>query len=145
VSIGAGIGKSTLFEAAAVAASQGMTVAAGRADELDQISPWSTLVQAFSSTQPPILDRTALESTPGRLDQRGAVLDAFRDSLESVAMRARADGSAADDERKVREPIAPAHRQSGSNRSPKSETVRNDRKGAQWVQTVTTAIFAQAN
>ena len=64
----AGIGKSTLFEAAAeVGASQGMTVAAGRADELDQISPWSTLVQAFSSTQPPILDRTALGVGTGTL------------------------------------------------------------------------------
>jgi DNA-binding CsgD family transcriptional regulator len=85
----AGIGKSTLLEATAeTGAAQGMTVAAGRADELDQISPWSTLVQAFSSTEPSIFDRTALEATPGRLDQRAAVLDAFRDSLESAALSA---------------------------------------------------------
>lgn len=84
----AGIGKSALLQAGReLGAAREMSVAAGRADELDQISPWSTLIQAFSSTQPPILDDTALQSTPGRLDQRGAILDAFRDSLESAAMR----------------------------------------------------------
>jgi DNA-binding CsgD family transcriptional regulator len=81
-----GIGKSRMLEAAGeLGGAKGMTVASGRADELDQVSPWLTLVGALSSSDPQILDREAVQATPERLDQRGAVLDVLGESLERAA------------------------------------------------------------
>jgi DNA-binding CsgD family transcriptional regulator len=83
-----GIGKSRVLEAAGeLGSARGLTVARQRADELDQISPWLTLVGALTSSDPPILDREALQGSSERLDQRSAVLEALRESLERVATR----------------------------------------------------------
>ncbi len=83
-----GMGKTRLLdEAAALATAAGMVVATGRADELDRISPWSTLIEALSTTVPPIVDPDRLLGPSDRLDQRGAVVEAFRISLEEVARR----------------------------------------------------------
>jgi DNA-binding CsgD family transcriptional regulator len=84
----AGIGKSRLLESAAeLGVRRGLTVASGRADELDRITPWLSLTRAFASTDPPILEFHDLSSAPERLDQRGAVLDQFRAALEQTASR----------------------------------------------------------
>ncbi|MBO0728530.1 MAG: AAA family ATPase [Acidimicrobiaceae bacterium] len=83
-----GIGKSRLLEeAAALGSAKGIIVARGRTDELDQLSPWLVLVQALSSTNPPIVDRLALLSPSDHLDQRGAAVEVLRASLEEVALR----------------------------------------------------------
>jgi DNA-binding CsgD family transcriptional regulator len=83
-----GIGKSRLLDAAGeLGGAKGLTVARGRADELDQISPWLTLVEALASSDPPIVEREALQVGSERLDQRGAVLEVLGESLERAARR----------------------------------------------------------
>ncbi len=81
-----GMGKTRLLdEVSALAEAAGMVVASGRADELDRISPWSSLIDALSTTAPPIVDPDALLAPSERLDQRGAVVETMRTSLEQVA------------------------------------------------------------
>ena len=84
----AGIGKSRLLaQAQLLARAAGFTVAADDADELDQVTPWGPLLRAFGSSEPPVLDRSALGSLRGLLDQRLAVVEAMQAALEAAAAR----------------------------------------------------------
>jgi predicted ATPase len=58
----AGIGKSTLLAMTVrMADEQGLRVAAGTADELDQVTPWGPLLRAFSGATPPLLGQAELD------------------------------------------------------------------------------------
>jgi len=84
----AGIGKSRLLaQAQLLARAAGFTVASDDADELDQVTPWRPLLRAFGSSEPPVLDRSALGSLRGLLDQRLAVVEAMQAALEAAAAR----------------------------------------------------------
>ena len=81
-----GIGKSRLLqEAGRFAATRGLTVAAGTTDELDQITPWGSLLAALSSSDPPIVGPAELMSLGGLVDGRLEVLDRIRSALEQAA------------------------------------------------------------
>jgi DNA-binding CsgD family transcriptional regulator len=81
-----GIGKSrVLAEASDIAAGRGLAVAAGVADELDQITPWGPLLGALTSTNPMIVSRDELMSLSGLLDGRLEVLERIRMALERAA------------------------------------------------------------
>jgi DNA-binding CsgD family transcriptional regulator len=78
-----GIGKSRLLaEAASFAADQGVQIAAGAADELDQVTPWAPLLRALSSTSPIVLSKHDLAAFRGLLDQRLALIERIREALE---------------------------------------------------------------
>jgi predicted ATPase len=84
----AGIGKSRLLaEAAQIAAGQEVQVAAGVADELDQVTPWAPLLRALSSTDPAVLGEDDLAPVRGLLDQRLAVIECIRAALERASRR----------------------------------------------------------
>jgi len=88
----AGIGKSRMLaEAAAQADGLGLTVAAGRATELDRIAPLSTLLTALSGCDPPVLTGTDLaglrEHEDGRfwlIDRLGGLLEVYSHSRPLV-------------------------------------------------------------
>jgi predicted ATPase len=66
----AGIGESRLLvEAVQIADGQGLQVAAGVADELEQVTPWAPLLRALSSTDPVVLSEDDLAPVRGLLDQ----------------------------------------------------------------------------
>jgi DNA-binding CsgD family transcriptional regulator len=82
----AGIGKTRILaEACARATQAGLIVAAGAADELDQVTPWRALLQAFGATEPPLLPETALAELAGLADQRLSAVDQMRAALESFS------------------------------------------------------------
>ena len=83
-----GIGKSTLLAAAAdIASKQGLVVANGAADELDQVTPWGPLFQALAASQPPLLSAPDLEQLRGSPDQRLRAIEILRAALEQVSPR----------------------------------------------------------
>src|SRR5215471_7624726 len=83
----AGIGKTAMLEEVArLGVAAGCVVAAGRADELDQISPMGGLLGALRSGQPPLLAPGDLEGLPAA-DQRLLVLDRLYSILEGEAAR----------------------------------------------------------
>jgi DNA-binding CsgD family transcriptional regulator len=82
----AGIGKSRLLaEAGQHAATAGLLVAAGDANELDRVTSWGTLLRALSSSEPPIMTLADLESLRELSDQRLAVVERMRAALEHAA------------------------------------------------------------
>ena len=82
----AGIGKSRLLaEAGRIASGLGVQVAAGTADELDQVTPWAPLLQALSSTSPVLLNEASLVSAGTLADQRLAVIECIRAVLEQAS------------------------------------------------------------
>lgn len=81
-----GIGKSTLLAAAAdIAGEQGLVVANGAADELDQVTPWGPLFQALAASQPPLLSAADLEQLRASPDQRLRAIEILRGALEQVS------------------------------------------------------------
>src|SRR2546421_2476210 len=67
----AGIGKSRLLaESVTRAAGLGLTVASGRAMELDRIAPLSTLLTALTSCDPPVLRKADLAGLREHQDRR---------------------------------------------------------------------------
>ena len=83
----AGIGKTALLaEVARLGLGAGCVVAAGRADELDQISPMGGLLGALRSGQPPVLTHGDLEGLQAT-DQRLWLLDRLYQILEVEAGR----------------------------------------------------------
>jgi DNA-binding NarL/FixJ family response regulator/tetratricopeptide (TPR) repeat protein len=84
----AGIGKSRLLaEAARMAVDQGLLVAAGVSDELDQVTPWAPLLQALSSTSPMLVSSADLAPSRVLADQRLAVIEYIRTALERASHR----------------------------------------------------------
>jgi DNA-binding CsgD family transcriptional regulator len=84
----AGIGKTRILaEASARATEAGLLVATGAADELDQVTPWRALLQAFASTEPPLLPASALAELAGLADQRLSAVDQMRAALEAACGR----------------------------------------------------------
>jgi predicted ATPase len=84
----AGIGKSRLLaEAARIAADKGVQVAAGVADELDQVTPWAPLLRALSSADPVVLSEDELAPVRALMDQRLAVIECMRAALERGSRR----------------------------------------------------------
>ena len=84
----AGIGKSQLLaHAGQIAAGQGVRVAAGRADELDQVTPWAPLLQALGSTSPVLLSEADLAPVRALVDQRLGVIERIRAVLEGACRR----------------------------------------------------------
>ena len=82
----AGIGKSRLLaEAGKHAAAAGLLVAAGGADELDQVTSWGVLLRALSASAAPIINSADLDSLRDLTDQRLAVVDRMRAALEQAA------------------------------------------------------------
>ena len=82
----AGIGKSRLLaEGRSRAAAGGLLVAAGGADELDQVTPWAPLLGAFGSSEPPVLAAGELGSLRSLSDQRLAVIERMQAALERAA------------------------------------------------------------
>ena len=82
----AGIGKSRLLaEARSRAAAAGFLVAAGGADELDQVTPWAPLLGALGSSEPPVLASGELGSLRSLSDQRLAVIERMQADLERAA------------------------------------------------------------
>jgi len=82
----AGIGKSRLLaEGRSRAAAGGLLVAAGGADELDQVTPWAPLLGAFGSSEPPVLASGELGSLRSLSDQRLAVIERMQAALERAA------------------------------------------------------------
>lgn len=82
----AGIGKSRLLaEASSIAGAAGLTVAAGGADELDQVTGWRTLLGALRSTTPPMLSPSELVSLRGLYDQRLAMTERVQALLERAS------------------------------------------------------------
>ncbi|MCL2393187.1 MAG: AAA family ATPase [Acidimicrobiaceae bacterium] len=81
-----GIGKSRLLaETIAFARERGLVVATGRADELDQMTPWGPLLVALSSTDPAIVSPADLKLLSGLADMRLEVLEHLRTALEGAA------------------------------------------------------------
>jgi hypothetical protein len=62
-------------------------VAAGVADELDQVTPWAPLLRALSSTDPVVLGEDDLAPVRGLLDQRLAVIECIRAAMERASRR----------------------------------------------------------
>lgn len=82
----AGIGKSRLLaEAARIAASRGVQVAAGVCDELDQVTPWAPLLRALASTSPALVSEADLAPARVLADQRLAVIECIRAALERAS------------------------------------------------------------
>ena len=82
----AGIGKSRLLaEARSRATAGGLLVAAGGADELDQVTPWAPLLGALGSSEPPVLASGELGSLRSLSDQRLAVIERMQAALERAA------------------------------------------------------------
>ena len=82
----AGIGKSRLLaEARSRAAAGGLLVAAGGADELDQVTPWAPLLGALGSSEPPVLASGELGSLRSLGDQRLAVIERMQAALERAS------------------------------------------------------------
>jgi ATP/maltotriose-dependent transcriptional regulator MalT len=82
----AGIGKSTLLAMTVrMADEQGLRVAAGTADELDQVTPWGPLLRAFSGATPPLLGQAELDSLRGSPDQRAGAVEVLRAALEHIS------------------------------------------------------------
>ena len=83
----AGIGKSVLVEEVATRCrGAGCTVAAGRADELDQITPLGALLSGLRAGQRPVLAGNDLAGVEAG-DQRIGVLDRLSHILETEAAR----------------------------------------------------------
>lgn len=84
----AGIGKSRMLaEAVAQGAGLGLTVAAGRATELDRIAPLSTLLTALSGCDPPVLTKTDLAGLKEHEDGRFWLVDRLGGLLEAYSHR----------------------------------------------------------
>jgi predicted ATPase len=84
----AGIGKSRLLaEVCDRAVDDGLLVAAGASDELDQVTPWGVVLRAFASSEPALLDASELRSLRGLGDQRLAVIERMRGALEAASTR----------------------------------------------------------
>ena len=84
----AGIGKTRILsEARARARAAGLLVAAGSADELDQVTPWGVLLRAFGTAEPPLLPGSALTRLEGLADQRRSAVNEMRAALESASTR----------------------------------------------------------
>jgi DNA-binding CsgD family transcriptional regulator/tetratricopeptide (TPR) repeat protein len=84
----AGIGKSRLLaEGCARARAAGLFVASGSADELDQVTPWRALLRAFGTTEPPLLQESALARLAGLADQRLPAVGEMRAALEAASSR----------------------------------------------------------
>jgi hypothetical protein len=84
----AGIGKTRILsEARAGARAAGLHVAAGSADELDQVTPWGVLLRAFGTAEPPLLPGSALTRLEGLADQRLSAVDEMQAALESASTR----------------------------------------------------------
>jgi DNA-binding CsgD family transcriptional regulator/tetratricopeptide (TPR) repeat protein len=84
----AGIGKSRMLtEAASRASGLGLTVAEGRATELDRIAPFSTLLTALSSCDPPVLDKADLADLRDHADSRFWLIDRLGGILETYSHR----------------------------------------------------------
>jgi hypothetical protein len=84
----AGIGKTRLLDEASVSARrQGFLVAAGTADELDQVTPWGMLMAALSSSDPPLVAPAELRALGALLDRRVEVVERLRIRLEEAAVR----------------------------------------------------------
>jgi DNA-binding CsgD family transcriptional regulator len=84
----AGIGKSRILSEGCVRArAAGLLVAAGSADELDQVTPWGVLLRAFGTAEPPLLPGSALARLEGLADQRLSAVDEMRAPLESASTR----------------------------------------------------------
>jgi DNA-binding CsgD family transcriptional regulator len=82
----AGIGKSALLaEAQGRAAAADLLVAAGGADELDQVTPWAPLLHALGSSQPPVLATGELGPLSSLTDQRLAVVERMQAAVEKAA------------------------------------------------------------
>jgi DNA-binding CsgD family transcriptional regulator len=81
-----GIGKTRLLvEASRVAMQDGVLVASGGADELAELTPLRWLLDAFRSTDPPIVGSDVIPRVSVEGDQRLVVLEHLRESLEDVA------------------------------------------------------------
>jgi DNA-binding CsgD family transcriptional regulator len=84
----AGIGKSRLLaEAVQIAVDLGVQVAAGAADELDQVTPWAPLLRALSSTSPMLVSEADLAPLHALADRRLAVIECIRAALERASHR----------------------------------------------------------
>src|SRR5215831_15595443 len=83
----AGIGKSVLLdEVGRLAHVAGCTVAPGRADELDRITPMAALLRALRSGKLPVLTNADVEKLHAD-DQRLWLLDRLQQMLEAEAAR----------------------------------------------------------
>jgi DNA-binding CsgD family transcriptional regulator/tetratricopeptide (TPR) repeat protein len=83
----AGIGKSVLLEEEGrLAQAAGCTVAAGRADELDRITPMAALLRALRSGKLPVLTNGDVEKLQAD-DQRLWLIDRLQQVLEAEATR----------------------------------------------------------
>jgi DNA-binding CsgD family transcriptional regulator len=84
----AGIGKSRLLaEAVQIAVDLGVQVAAGAADELDQVTPWAPLLRALSSTSPMLVSEADLAPLHALADRRLAVIECIRAAVERASHR----------------------------------------------------------
>jgi DNA-binding CsgD family transcriptional regulator len=84
----AGIGKTRLLaEGCDRARAAGLLVACGSSDELDQVTPWRALLQAFGTTRPPLLPASAFTKLAGLADQRLPAVDEMRAALEAASSR----------------------------------------------------------
>jgi DNA-binding CsgD family transcriptional regulator/tetratricopeptide (TPR) repeat protein len=84
----AGIGKSRMLaEAAVQAAGLGLTVAEGRASELDRIAPFSTLLTALRGCEPPVLGSADLAELRDHADSRFWLIDQLGGILETYSHR----------------------------------------------------------
>ena len=80
----AGIGKSRLLAAVAdEAREREMTVAVGRATELDRVVPLASLLRALQSSQPPVLDNVGLARLVGRESSRFWQIEQLCDLVET--------------------------------------------------------------
>jgi DNA-binding CsgD family transcriptional regulator/tetratricopeptide (TPR) repeat protein len=82
----AGIGKSRILaEAAAWAGQLGLTVAAGRATELDRVAPLTTLLTALSGCEPPVLQEIDLTGLRQHEDSRFWLVDRLAALVEAYS------------------------------------------------------------
>ena len=82
----AGIGKSRLLtQACERAARRGLLVASSAADELDQVSPWGSLLRALAMSTPAVLTSAELDSLRILSDQRLAMIARMHTALERAA------------------------------------------------------------
>jgi DNA-binding NarL/FixJ family response regulator len=82
----AGIGKSRLLaEVQARAEAAGVAVAAGGADELDQVTPWAPLLAAFGSGTRSVLAADSMRALHAMADRRLAVIEQMQAALEEAA------------------------------------------------------------
>jgi len=82
----AGIGKSRLLiQACERAGRRGLLVASSAADELDQVSPWGSLLRALAMSTPAVLTSAELDSLRSLSDQRLAMIARMHTALERAA------------------------------------------------------------